>query len=283
MKFSAAFPEDLSMFLLNKCRLKEEPLTFRDAKGPLRDQDRNELGTSKEVFGLAAHVFLPNARDRRFTSDFYRYETVNSLIDLIYLSKRELHISDGPSDGMVKIGAVCPTELIAICEKGLLLLTITIPKIEHILWPFLLKMIIPQDYIGAAATIPKMKAYVSDTEDLKQDLSYQETWDDMIINVLWYSSSKVNDRASVCDRIDWMYKQADISIQTNRLRLAKEMGLGTNMLSQLLHVRHPTAKQVVITAIDLLGCAVIKAVENGASFPLKRRDMMLDYILSLTG
>ena len=28
-----------------------------------------------------------------------------------------------------------------------------------------------------------MKAYVSDTEDLKQDPSYQETWDDMIINV----------------------------------------------------------------------------------------------------
>lgn len=28
-----------------------------------------------------------------------------------------------------------------------------------------------------------MKAYVSDTEDLKQDSSYQETWDEMIINV----------------------------------------------------------------------------------------------------
>lgn len=28
-----------------------------------------------------------------------------------------------------------------------------------------------------------MKAYVSDTEDLKQDPSYQDTWDDMIINV----------------------------------------------------------------------------------------------------
>jgi len=57
--------------------------------------------------------------------------------------------------------------------------------------------------------------------------------------------------------------------------------IGTNMLSQLLHVRHPTAKQAVITAIDLLGCAVIKAAENGASFPLKRRDMMFHYILTL--
>jgi hypothetical protein len=30
-------------------------------------------------------------------------------------------------------------------------------------------------------------------------------------------------------------------------------GQGTNMLSRLLHVRHPIAKQAVITAIDLLG------------------------------
>lgn len=28
-----------------------------------------------------------------------------------------------------------------------------------------------------------MKAYISDPEDLKQDNTYQETWDDMIINV----------------------------------------------------------------------------------------------------
>ena len=30
-------------------------------------------------------------------------------------------------------------------------------------------------------------------------------------------------------------------------------GQGTNMLSRLLHVRLPKAKQAVITAIDLLG------------------------------
>lgn len=28
-----------------------------------------------------------------------------------------------------------------------------------------------------------MKAYVSDPEDLKQDSSYQDVWDDMIVNV----------------------------------------------------------------------------------------------------
>ncbi|KAH9326058.1 hypothetical protein KI387_006236, partial [Taxus chinensis] len=57
--------------------------------------------------------------------------------------------------------------------------------------------------------------------------------------------------------------------------------VGTNMLSRLLHVRKPEAKQAVITAIDLLGRAVIKAAESGASFPLKRRDQMLDYTLTL--
>ncbi|MBA0767854.1 hypothetical protein Gotri_016707, partial [Gossypium trilobum] len=166
---------------------------------------------------------------------------------------------------------------------------------------------------------------------------------------------KVNDRAYVRGKIDWMYKQANITIPTNRLGLAKAIGLvaashldtvldklknildnvgqsifqrflslfsesyrteesddvhaalalmygyaaryapsmviearidalvGTNMLSKLLHVRHPTAKQAVITAIDLLGRAVINAAENGAPFPLKRRDQLLDYILTLMG
>lgn len=36
---------------------------------------------------------------------------------------------------------------------------------------------------------------------------------------------KVNDRAYVRDKIDWMYKQANITIPTNRLGLAKAMGL----------------------------------------------------------
>ncbi|KVH90493.1 Armadillo-like helical, partial [Cynara cardunculus var. scolymus] len=372
----------------------------------------------------------------------------------------------------VKIGAVRPTELRAICEKGLLLITITIPEMEHVLWPFMLKMIIPRVYAGAVATvcrcisdmcrhrslhndrmirecrtrvdiprpeelfarlvvllhdplareqlatqiltvlcylaslfpknvnmfwqdeIPKMKAYVSDAEDLKQDLCYQETWDDMIINFLaetldvvqdtdWvislgnafakqyelYTSDdehsallhrclgillqKVDNRTYVRDKIDWMYKRSNITIPENRLGLAKAMGLvaashldtvldklkevldnigesilqrflsffsdkskmkdsddihaamalmygyaaryapstviearidalvGTNMLSHLLIVRHPSAKQAVITAIDLLGRAVINAAESGISFPLKKRDQLLDYILTL--
>ena len=97
------------------------------------------------------------------------------------------------------MGTISPIQLRAISEKGLLLLTITIPEMEvlcwifnlpsyirrwnftlsvflfiypvshflsdlyyiyntyltlqHILWPFLLKMIIPRRYTGAAATV----------------------------------------------------------------------------------------------------------------------------------
>lgn len=36
---------------------------------------------------------------------------------------------------------------------------------------------------------------------------------------------KVNDRAYVRDKIDWMYVHANIAIPSNRLGLAKAMGL----------------------------------------------------------
>lgn len=57
--------------------------------------------------------------------------------------------------------------------------------------------------------------------------------------------------------------------------------VGTNMLSGLLDVRTAAAKQAVITAIDLLGQSVIKASAHGAPFPLKKRDQLLIYTLTL--
>ncbi|KAK8557003.1 hypothetical protein V6N13_035111 [Hibiscus sabdariffa] len=482
------YPEDLFSFLLNKCRLKEEPLTFgalcvlkhllprsseawHNKRPLLLDAvksllDEQSLGIQKALSELivvmASHCYLVGPTAELFVEYLVRH-CASSEHDRIDLKSSQ-----------VKVRSVCPAELRAICEKGLLLLTITIPEMEHVLWPFLLKMIIPRAYTGAVAMvcrciaelcrhrssynngifddckdctnvpnpeelfarfvvllhnplarehqatqiltvlcylaplfprninlfwqdeIPKMKAYVSDPEDLKLDPSYQETWDDMIINFLaesldviqdtnWVISlgnaftkqyalympddehsallhrclgillQKVNDRAYVRGKIDWMYKQANITIPTNRLGLAKAMGLvaashldtvldklknildnvgqsifqrflaifsesyrreepddvhaalalmygyaaryapsmviearidalvGTNMLSRFLHVRHPMAKQAVINAIDLLGRAVINAAENGAPFPLKRRDQLLDYILTLMG
>lgn len=492
------YSEDLFMFLLNKCRLKEEALTIGSlsvlkhllprlseawhSKRPLLVEavklllDEQSLGVHKALSELivvmASHCYLVGPSGELF---------VEYLVRHCALSDQEIN---GPGNSQdrpfrykrleVKLGAVSPSELRAISEKGLLLLGVTIPEMEPILWPFLLKMIIPRNYTGAAATvcrciselcrhrsfhengmllecknrgdipspeelfarlivllhdplareqlatqiltvlcnlsplfprnitmfwqdeIPKMKAYVSDTEDLKQDPSYQDTWDDMIIHFLAESLDviqdkdwviflgnaftkhyelytpedehsallhrclgvllqKVDDKAYIRNKIDLMYKQANISFPTNRLGLAKAMGLvaashldtvlaklkdildnvgqsffqrflsifydrtkmeetddihaalalmygyaaryapstviearidalvGTNMLSRLLHVRHPTAKQAVITAIDLLGRAVINAAEMGTSFPLKRRDQMLDYILTLMG
>ncbi|XP_021677399.2 protein SHOOT GRAVITROPISM 6 isoform X1 [Hevea brasiliensis] len=482
------YPDDLFAFLLNKCRLKEESLTFGSLcvlkhllprsseawynKRPLLVEavksllDEQNLGVrmalSELIVVMASHCYLVGPSGELFVEYLVRHCALSD-VD-----------RNDPENSKVKLGRFCPIELRAICEKGLLLITITIPEMEHILWPFLLTMIIPRVYTAAVATvcrciselcrhrssnissmlseckaradipspeelfarllvllhdplvreqlatqiltvlcylaplfpkninlfwqdeIPKMKAYVSDTEDLKLDPSYQETWDDMIINFLsesldviqdpdWVISlgnaftnqyelytpddehaallhrclgmllQKVDNRAYVRNKIDWMYKQANIAIPTNRLGLAKAMGLvaashldtvldklkdilanvgqsifqrllsffsdsykteesddihaalalmygyaaryapstviearidalvGTNMLSRLLHVRHPTAKQAVITAIDLLGRAVINAAENGASFPLKRRDQLLDYILTLMG
>ncbi|KAJ6407516.1 hypothetical protein OIU84_010912 [Salix udensis] len=482
------YADDLFTFLLNKCRLKEESLTFGalcvlkhllprsseawHSKRPLLVEavksllDEQNFGVRKALSELivvmASHCYLVGPSAELF---------IEYLVRHCALSDRN---RNDPENSKVSIGAFCPIKLRAVCEKGLLLLTITIPEMEHILWPFLLKMIIPRSYTAATATvcrciselcrnrssnsnsmvseykaradvpspeelfarllvllhdplsmeqlatqiltvlcylaplfpkninlfwqdeIPKMKAYISDTDDLKLDPSYQETWDDMIINFLaesldviqdtdWvislgnaftyhyelYTSDnehsallhrclgmllqKVDDRAYVRNKIDWMYKQASTTNPANRLGLAKAMGLvaashldtvleklkdildnvglsifqrlfsffsdnyrteesddihaalalmygyaaryapstviearidallGTNMLSRLLHVRHPTAKQAVITAIDLLGGAVINAAESGASFPLKKRDQMLDYILTLMG
>jgi hypothetical protein len=44
---------------------------------------------------------------------------------------------------------------------------------------------------------------------------------------------KVNDRAYVHDKMNWMYKQSNIAIPTNRLGLAKAMGLVIQFLLKL--------------------------------------------------
>ncbi|KAL3532002.1 hypothetical protein ACH5RR_005523 [Cinchona calisaya] len=497
----SVYPEDLFVFLLNKCRLKEEPLTFgafsvlkhllprlSEAWHSRRPSlveavklllDEHSWGVRKAIAELivvmASHCYLIGPSGELFVEFLVRNCAIEDAVDSKEVVRRNgSHYAFPYKKLEGKAGAFSPMELRVICEKGLLLITVTIPEMELVLWPFLLKMIIPRIYTGAVATvcrciselcrhrssqtdtmfseckarsdiphpeelfarlvvllhnplsreqlatqiltvlyylaplfpknvslfwqdeIPKMKAYVSDTDDLKEDPLYQETWDDMIINFLaesldviqdidWVISlgnafanqyelytaedehsallhrclgtllQKVHDRTYVCAKIDLMYKQANISFPKNRLGLAKAMGLvaashldtvleklkdildnvgqsffqrvlsffsdrakmeesddihaalalmygyaakyapttiiearidalvGTNMLSHLLHVRHPTAKQAVITAINLLGQAVYNASESGTSFPLKRRDQLLDYILTLMG
>ncbi|XP_020263565.1 protein SHOOT GRAVITROPISM 6 isoform X2 [Asparagus officinalis] len=497
----SVYPEDLYVFLLNRCQTKDEPsiigalcilkhllprlLEAWHGKRMLLVEvvqsllDEQSLGIRKALAELlvvmASHCYFTGPSAELFVEFFVRHSAISDNEVKGFKTSKEFMRKSGPQfKKEVMLGPVSLEELRAICDKGLLLLAITIPEMEHILWPFILKMIIPKEYTGAVAVVckciselcrhrsshtnatfcefsssnnipspedlfarlivllhdplareqlathiltvlcclgplypknlslfwqdevPKMKVYISDPEDLKQDLSYQETWDDMIINFLsesldvlqdteWIISlgnaferqynlyaaddehsallhrclgmllQKVDDRIYVHNKIDSMYKQANISLPVNRLGLAKGMGLvaashldtvleklksildnvghsrfqrflsffssrargedpddiyaalalmygyaaryapstviearinalvGTNMLSRLLHVEHSTAKQAVITAIDLLGCAVINAAEMGISFSLKRRDQLLDYVLTLMG
>lgn len=495
----AVYPEDLFVFLLNKCRLKEETSTFGSLcvlkhllprlteawhnKRPMLVDvvklllDEQNIGVRKALSELivvmASHCYLVGTSGELFVEYLVRHCALQDQ-EKHQIEPINMYNTFTYKRFEVKTGTISMTELNSVCEKGLLLLTITIPEMQHILWPFLLKMIVPRAYTGAVSTvcrciselcrhrsgnnsimlseckartdiptseelftrlivllhdplarehqathilsvlnflgplfpknislfwqdeIPKMKAYVSDTEDLKQDSSCRETWDDMIVNFLaesldvgqdadWvislgdafakqyelYTSEdehsallhrclgmllqKVDDKGYVRDKIDLMYRQANMRIPTNRLGLAKGIGLvaashldmvleklkeildnvgqsilqrflsfftdrarvedsddihaglalmygyaaryapstviearidalvGTNMLSRLLHVYQPVAKQAVITAIDLLGKAVIRAGEDGTPFPLKRRDQLLDYILTLMG
>ncbi|CAL9163510.1 protein SHOOT GRAVITROPISM 6-like isoform X2 [Musa acuminata AAA Group] len=501
----SVYPEDLCVFLLNKCQSKDELSTigalyavkhllprlleaWHGKRVSLVEVvkllvDEQSLGVRKALAELivvmASHCYLSGPPAELFVEYLVRHCAISDQEIKIFKSLKEASSRGSPFQSFqnrnlkVMVGAVSPSELRVICEKGLLLLAITIPEMEHILWPFILKMLLPKEYTGAVATVckcitelcrhrsfhtsmiscefnnsndipspedlfarlivlmhdpvareqlatqiltvlcflgplfpknlsffwqdevPKMKAYISDLDDLRQDSSYQETWDDMIVNFLsesldvvqdneWILSlgnafarqyalyddddehlallhrclgmllQKVDDRVYVNGKIEWMYAHANISVPTNRLGLAKGMGLiaashldtvleklkcildnvgysrfqrffsflsgrvledaddtyaalalmygyaaryapstviearinalvGTNMLSRLLHVQHPTAKQAIITAIDLLGRAVINAAEMGISFPLKRRDQMLDYVLTLMG
>ncbi|URD96040.1 HEAT repeat [Musa troglodytarum] len=459
----SVYPEDLCVFLLNKCQSKDELSTigalyavkhllprlleaWHGKRVSLVEVvkllvDEQSFGVRKALAELivvmASHCYLSGPPAELFVEYLVRHCAISDQEIKIFKSLKEASSRGSPFQSFqnrnltVMVGAVSPSELRVICEKGLLLLAITIPEMEvckcitelcrhrsfhtnmiscefnnsnDIPSPedlFARLIVLMHDPVAREQlatqilTVPKMKAYISDLDDLRQDSSYQETWDDMIVNFLsesldvvqdneWILSlgnafarqyalyddddehlallhrclgmllQKVDDRVYVNGKIEWMYAHANISVPTNRLGLAKGMGLiaashldtvleklkcildnvgysrfqrffsflsgrvledaddtyaalalmygyaaryapstviearinalvGTNMLSRLLHVQHPTAKQAVITAIDLLGRAVINAAEMGISFPLKRRDQMLDYVLTLMG
>ncbi|KAG0600149.1 hypothetical protein M758_11G010900 [Ceratodon purpureus] len=78
-----------------------------------------------------------------------------------------------------------------------------------------------------------------------------------------------------------MYGYAASYAPSNGIEARIETLVGSNMLKGFLKVKAQSAKQAVVTAINLLGQAVIKAGMNGTVFPLKKRDIMLDYIIAL--
>ncbi|XP_047089443.1 protein SHOOT GRAVITROPISM 6 isoform X2 [Lolium rigidum] len=493
-----AYPEDLCLFLLSKCRSKDEAsivgalgtikhllprlleswhtkqtLLVEIVKSLLEEQSLGiRMALAELIVVMASHCYLSGHPAELAVEFLVRHSAItdDDLNDLNTLKNE--YFKDKRFEMKMSLAGL--SDLRAVCEKGLLLLAITIPEMELVLWPFLLQLIIPKKYTGAVATVckcitelcrhklsqtnplytefnasnempspedlfarllvllhnplargqlatqiltvlcylgslfprnlslfwedevPKMKAYISDPEDLKQDSTYQEIWDDMILNFfaesldvvndnVWvislgdafarqydlYATSdghsallhrclgmllqKVDDRIYVREKIDWMCRHSSMSIPVNRLGLAQGIGLvaashldtvleklknilenagqsalqrllsffsfrekvedvddtyaalalmygyaaryapstviearinalvGTNMLGRFLYVQHPTAKQAVITAIDLLGRAVISAAEMGISFPLKRRDQLLEYVLTLMG
>lgn len=108
---------------------------------------------------MASHCYLIGPSGELFVEYLVRHCAMSDqeIDDLVSLRDpfrpSNLYYSFQQKRSEVKIGAVRPTELRAICEKGLLLITITIPEMEHVLWPFMLKMIIPRLYTGAVATV----------------------------------------------------------------------------------------------------------------------------------
>ncbi|KAG0560676.1 hypothetical protein KC19_9G004300 [Ceratodon purpureus] len=101
-----------------------------------------------------------------------------------------------------------------------------------------------------------------------------------IIAVL-FSQGSTTEVDDVCAALALMYGYAASYAPSTAIEARIETLVGTNMLSGFLNVRSAAAKQSVITAINLLGQAVLKAAANGAFFPLKKRDTMLDYTMAL--
>lgn len=133
-----------SMFSSTYCPAwhSKRPLLLEAVKSLLDEQNLAvQKAISELIVVMASHCYLIGPSGELF---------VEYLVRHCALSDQKKYVNESSK---VKIGAFCPTELRAICEKGLLLLTITIPEMQHILWPFLLKMIIPRAYTSAAATV----------------------------------------------------------------------------------------------------------------------------------
>eukprot|EP00249_Psilotum_nudum_P022767 c28637_g1_i1 orf=1-4821(+) len=504
LTIGTAFPDDFFTFLINRITSKEEAIrlgtmsvfkhllprlsgVWAERKSQLVDAVKVALheqdlitckALSELIIAMASTGWVEGSSGEVFVEFLVQQCAINDKeMDHYKVEEAAIKKAIGlQSSEAIKtelnLGVISPSDLHWMCDTALILLASTLPDIEPVLWPFLLRLLVPARYTWAVATvskcisdisrqmltngrvidvdytsrpdipkpeellarllvmlqnpvgkekladriltvlfylrtlypkavgllwedeIPKLKAYISDLDDLKADSWQQSTWDDMIIHLLaesldvirsteWTISlgnafagqydlyvgdqehsallhrclgmllQKVDDRSYIQEKISVMYKRADICDVTNRLGLAMGMGLvaaahldtvleklkkilesqnrnrfqrflsiftdqgnkpdvddvyaalalmygyaatyapstviearihalvGTNMLAGLLDVRTAAAKQSVITAIDLLGQAVIRAGANGRCFILNKRDELLDYILKL--
>lgn len=183
----SVYPEDLCVFLLNKCQSKDELSTigalyavkhllprlleaWHGKRVSLVEVvkllvDEQSLGVRKALAELivvmASHCYLSGPPAELFVEYLVRHCAISDQEIKIFKSLKEASSRGSPFQSFqnrnlkVMVGAVSPSELRVICEKGLLLLAITIPEMEHILWPFILKMLLPKEYTGAVATVCK--------------------------------------------------------------------------------------------------------------------------------
>ncbi|KMZ62901.1 HEAT repeat-containing protein 7A, partial [Zostera marina] len=178
----SVYSEDLLFFLQNKCHSKDElsivgalcvlkhllprlceawhnkmSMIIDVVKLLLEEENFNiRMAISELLVVMASHCYLTGSSGELF---------IEYLISHCALSDEEINGFKMSNKVIRKTGSFQPFQfkkpkieptspgaLRTVCEKGLLLLTVTIPEIEHILWPFILKMIIPRKYTGAVAT-----------------------------------------------------------------------------------------------------------------------------------
>lgn len=180
----SVYPEDLYVFLLNRCQTKDEPsivgglcvlkhllprlleawhgkrtLLIEVVKSLLDEQSLGvRMALAELLVVMASHCYFTGPSAEMFIEFLVRHCAVSDEEVKDFKNTKEVISKSGPfhyKKTKVTVGQVSTVELRAICEKGLLLLAITIPEMEHILWPFLLKMIVPKKFTGAVAVVCK--------------------------------------------------------------------------------------------------------------------------------
>lgn len=181
------YPEDIYTFLLTRCQAKDEPSVvgalsvlkhllprFLEAWHGKRNLlvetvqsllDEHSLTIQKALAELlvvmASHCYFNGPSSELFVEFLVSHSAISDEEVNNFKNTTEIMRKSGPyqqflyKKSEVLPGPNSPAELRAICEKGLLLLAITIPEMEHILWPFILKMIIPKKYTNAVAVVCK--------------------------------------------------------------------------------------------------------------------------------
>ncbi|GBG91891.1 hypothetical protein CBR_g53950, partial [Chara braunii] len=100
-----------------------------------------------------------------------------------------------------------------------------------------------------------------------------------LLSYFFEQKKNVPNADDVCAAVALMYGYAAWYAPSSAIEARIETLVGSNMLAGLLGVKTAKPRQAVISAIDLLGKAVIKAARYGVAFQLRRRDEMLNHVM----